>query len=293
MESNPVSDVYKCFTSVFESKSSPIVSKAPGRVNLIGEHTDYNDGFVFPMAIDKCVAVAIRPRTDTIIRAHSIDYDETKYIDMNFVSAPGGTDWFDYVVAVAWAMRDSGWEVPGADMVVAGNVPLGAGLSSSAALELAVARALSEVGDFDWDPVEMAKIGQIAENRFVGVNCGIMDQFASALCKREHALLLDCRTLKTESIRIPDSATIVVMDTGVRRTLAGSEYNERRASCETAVQILAKSYPTVTTLRDVDLQMLASAENALDRVTYRRAKHVIAETARPVRLAELFRVGDL
>jgi len=251
-------------------------------VNLIGEHTDYNDGFVLPMAIGRAVVVVFRRRDDRVLRGHSVAFDETKEVDLDSLAAPGGDDWLSYVAGVAWAFASDGLEVPGLDVVVDGDVPLGAGLSSSAALEMATARALAHAAGLDWDPIRMAKLGQKAENEYVGMNCGIMDQFASAVSREGHAVLLDCRSLETRPVPVPEQATIVVMDTGARRSLAGSAYNDRRAACERVVAHLETLDSSVRALRDVGLDLLARAEPDLDPTDLKRARHVVPENQRPV-----------
>ena len=175
----------------------PTVAVAPGRVNLIGEHTDYNDGFVLPMAIGRAAVVVFRPRSDRKLRLHAVAFDETKELSLDSLAAPGGDEWYSYVAGVAWAFASEGLVAPGLDAVVDGDVPLGAGLSSSAALEMATARAFSHVSGLAWDPASMAKLAQRAENRWVGVNCGIMDQLISAAGLAGTALLIDCRSLET------------------------------------------------------------------------------------------------
>ncbi len=269
------------------------VATSPGRVNLIGEHTDYNDGWVLPMAIERAAVVAYRPRRDRRLRVHAAAYGETREVDLETLSPPGGSEWIAYVAGVAWALADAGHAVPGLDAVIDGDVPLGAGLSSSAALEMAVARALADASGLAWDATAMARLGQRAENRYVGVNCGLMDQMASAVCREGCALLLDCRTLETESVPVPAAAAVVVMDTGARRSLATSAYNDRRAACEAAVAVLAQGHPEVKALRDVDAPTLAAAEGQLDPIVFRRALHVVHENRRPLRLAEALRGGDL
>ena len=232
------------FTEHFGDDPAPLVAVAPGRVNLIGEHTDYNDGFVLPMAIGRAAVVVFRPRDDRTLRGHSVAFDETKSLDLDGLAAPGGDDWLSYVAGVAWAFESEGLSARGLDVVVDGDVPIGAGLSSSAALEMATARALAHAGGIEWDPVRMAKLGQKAENQYVGMNCGIMDQFASAVCRDGHALLLDCRSLETRPVPVPAAAAVVVMDTGARRNLAGSAYNDRRAACERVVAHLKTLDPS-------------------------------------------------
>jgi galactokinase len=219
--------------------------------------------------------------------------EDTRQVDPDALSAPGGSEWFDYVAAVAWALADAGQPVGGIDMVIAGNIPIGAGLSSSAALEVSVARALCEVSDVHWDPPRMAQLCQRGENCYVGVKCGIMDQYVSAVARAGCALLIDCRTLSHDRVAIPSNASFVVLDTGVRRSLAGSEYNERRANCDRAVALIAESDPRVSALRDVEPGQLAAAEQSMDAETYRRAQHVVEEMSRPKRLTEALNSGDL
>jgi len=272
---------------------APRTSAAPGRVNLIGEHTDYNDGFVLPMAIARHAVAVFRPRGDAVLRAHSVAYAETREAELASLAPPGGHDWFAYVAGVAWAFAAEGLAVPGLDVVVDGDVPIGAGLSSSAALEMAVARALCAAASRPWEPARMAKLGQAAENRYVGMNCGIMDQFASAACEAGHALLLDCRSLETRPVKVPDGVAVVVMDTGARRSLAGSAYNDRRAACERVAAELARTRPGVRALRDVTMEELEAAAPRLTALDLKRARHVVAETLRPAALAAAFAAGDL
>ena len=272
---------------------APRVAAAPGRVNLIGEHTDYNDGFVLPMAIGRAAVVAFRPRGDGVLRAHSVAFAETKEAEVASLAAPGGSEWFSYVASVFWAFASEGLALTGMDLVVDGDVPIGAGLSSSAALELATARALAAVTGAPWDAAAMARLGQKAENGYVGMSCGIMDQFASAACTEGHALLLDCRSLETRPVPVPDAAAVVVMDTGARRSLAASAYNERRAACERVVAELARTRPGIRALRDVTADELEAVASRLDATDAKRARHVVAEIARPAALAAAFESRDL
>ena len=281
------------FAERFGDDPAPTVAVAPGRVNLIGEHTDYNDGFVLPMAIGRAAVVVFRPRSDRKLRLHAVAFDETKELALDSLAAPGGDEWYSYVAGVAWAFASEGLAAPGLDAVVDGDVPLGAGLSSSAALEMATARALCAAGGPEWDPVRMAKLGQKAENQYVGMNCGIMDQFASAVAQAGHALLLDCRSLETRPVPVPEEAAVVVMDTGARRSLAGSAYNDRRAACERVVAHLQKLDPAVRALRDVTLERLEEEGARLDPVDLKRARHVVPENARPVLMADALKRGDL
>jgi galactokinase len=262
------------------------VVRAPGRVNLIGEHTDYNDGYVMPMAIDRAMWIALRPRTDRRVVGYSLDLDQT----VDFGLARIGDEragWGDYVKGVAWALQDAGYELQGWEGVVAGDVPIGAGLSSSAALEMASIRAFAAVSGFAWEAAEAARIGQRAENEWVGVSCGIMDQLISAAGVDGHALLIDCRSLEMQPVPLPPGTSIVVLDTTTRRGLVDSVYNERRAQCEDAARFFG-----VPALRDVSLDLFQAREEELDDPKRRRARHVVTEDARTLDAAEAMRRGD-
>jgi galactokinase len=272
------------FTQRFGSPPSAIV-RAPGRVNLIGEHTDYNDGFVLPMAIDRAIWIALRPRPDRLVAAHSLDFNETAEFDLDRLEKQAG--WVEYLKGVAWALQDAGYELRGFDAVVAGDVPIGAGLSSSAAWELAAARAFSVTSGFAWDAAKMALLGQRAENKWVGVNCGIMDQMISAAGQAQHALLIDCRSLETHAVPLPPNTVVIVLDTATRRGLVDSAYNERRSQCEAVAQFFG-----VKALRDVTLDQLNEKHDQLDRVAYRRALHVISENERTLQAAEVMKRGE-
>ena len=267
-----------------------LLARAPGRVNLIGDHTDYNDGFVLPMAIDRAVWIALIPRDDGRVSAHSLDFENDITFDASDVRH-GERGWGEYVRGVAWALGEEaqhdGRRLRGWDGVVAGDVPLGAGLSSSAALELAAARAFAAVSDLPWKPPEMARLAQRAENEWVGVNCGIMDQLISAAGVAGHALLIDCRSLETRAVPLPSDVAVVVLDTATRRGLVDSEYNERRARCEGAAAQFG-----VAALRDVDEQTFAARAATLDEVTRRRARHVVTENARVLAAAKALGGGD-
>ena len=268
-----------------------VVVRAPGRVNLIGEHTDYNDGFVLPMAIDRAVWVALRPRADGVVCVRSLDFDDEATFALAGLdlSDPGrgGAGWAEYVKGSAWALADGGRALVGWDGVVAGDVPLGAGLSSSAALELAALRALAVTSGLPWDPAAMALAGQRAENEWVGVNCGVMDQMISAAGVDGHALLIDCRSLDAEPVPLPASAVAVVLDTATRRGLVDSAYNERREQCEAAAAALG-----APALRDVTPEGLEAGRGGLDETVYRRARHVVTENARTLAAADAMRAGD-
>ena len=281
------------FRAEFGGGDAPRIAVAPGRVNLIGEHTDYNDGWVLPMAIDRRIGVAFAPRNDRILRAHSVVFDETRELCLDELEPPGGSEWISYVAGVAWALMSAGHEVLGGDLVVDGDVPLGSGLSSSAALEMATALALSEISGIGWSPVEMALLGQRVEGDWVGVKGGVMDQFAATMGQAGHALLLDCRSLGHSLVQIPDHVVVVVMDSGAPRTLAGSAYNERSASCAAAVEILREADPAIRALRDVDLDLLETERGRLDEMVYRRSLHVVTENLRPLAMADALAKADL
>ena len=260
--------------------------RAPGRVNLIGEHTDYNGGFVMPIAIDRWVAIAARRRPDRRVTLSSVELNDEGSFTLGGLGDPG-CDWIAYARGVAWALGQSGHALEGFDGVVSGDVPIGAGLSSSAALEIAVARAFAEVSGLGWDAVAMARVGQWAENEWVGVSCGIMDQLISAGGRAGHAMLIDCRSLEMRPVPLPEDVAVVVLDTSTRRTLAGSGYNDRRAQCSTATAACGAA-----SLRDVREGALLARRGAMDEVTFRRARHVLTENERTLRAAEALRAGD-
>ncbi len=289
----PMMELTRRFGDLYGSTPDIAIAIAPGRVNLIGEHTDYNDGWVLPMAIDRCVRVAFAKRGDARIRAHAVAFDQTREVEIVDLEPPGGSEWISYVAGVAWALTASGRDLSGADLVIDGDVPIGSGLSSSAAIEMATARALCRVSGIPWSPVDMALLGQKVESEYIGVKGGVMDQFIATMGRAGHALLLDCRSLETETVPLPDEAVVVVMDTGAPRTLAGSAYNDRSRSCREAVRNLREIEPAVRALRDVDADLLLAASDRLAEETFRRASHVVAENRRPQAMAEALRQGDL
>lgn len=264
------------------------IVRAPGRINLIGEHTDYNDGFVLPMAIDRAVWIALRPRADRRVVVHSLDFDEPCNFSLDDLRK-GNDGWSEYVKGVAWALMAAGHRLAGWEGVTTGDVPIGSGLSSSAAMELATARAFVAVSGLPWDPARMALIGQRAENGWVGVNCGIMDQLISAAGQADHALLIDCRSLASQAVPLPAGYRFLVLDSAAPRTLAGSAYNQRRAECESAVRGLQAAYPDISALRDVTPAMLAAEADRLDPVDLKRARHVVTENDRVLRSVEALR----
>jgi galactokinase len=254
---------------------------APGRVNLIGEHTDYNEGFVLPAAIDRWIAFAARHRSDNQAHIHAVSFDEEVSFTINRRLDRAG-DWGDYARGMVSQFQAANLRIGGFDGVIAGNVPLGAGLSSSAALEMAIGRGLLDLFDIQMTGQRLATIGQAAENQFVGVNCGIMDQFISANGRADHALFLDCRDLSFELVPLAtDDVKIVICNSGVTRGLTDSAYNDRRAACEQGVrQLSLATGKALTSLRDVDLEMLEDWRGALTEEGYRRCRHVVAEITR-------------
>ena len=274
---------------VFESsfaEAPALVVRAPGRVNLIGEHTDYNDGFVMPLAIDRAVWIALSPSGDRSVRVRSVDFDASAAFDLDGFDR-GGPGWLEYIKGIAWSLRDAGHDLGGWVGAVAGDVPLGAGLSSSAALEMAAARAFAAVSGLAWDPAAMAVAAQRAENRWVGVNCGIMDQLIAGVGRAGHAVLIDCRSLATRPVPLPAGAAVVVLDTATRRELVTSAYNERRTQCETASRTFG-----VRALRDVNEAEFERGAGALDDLTRRRARHVVTENGRTEAAAAAMAAGD-
>ena len=267
-----------------------LVARAPGRVNLIGEHTDYNDGFVLPMAIDYDIRVAARARPDRTVRLFSCDLDKRDTFSLDHVRrvAEGKPTWADYVRGVADVLEREGYTLRGMDAAVTGNVPRAAGLSSSAALELASITAFRLLSQLKLDPVRAALLGQRAENEFVGMRCGIMDQFISSLGRADHALLIDCRNLTFEAVPLPAGARIVVTDSAIRRGLVDSAYNERRAQCEEGARQMG-----VKALRDVSVEMFEANRARLSDVVARRCQHVVTEDQRTLDSVEALKRDDL
>jgi len=278
-------DVADSFQRAFGQPPRWIV-RAPGRVNLIGEHTDYNDGFVLPIAIDRAIWIALRPRTDGRVVVRSADYDQQGEFALEELSR-GQPGWIEYLKGVAWTLQEAGHRLVGWEGVLAGDVPRGAGLSSSAALEVACARAFATTSELVWDPSVMAQLAQRAENRWVGVNCGIMDQLISATGQAGHAQLIDCRSLALQPVPLPPGVAVAVLDTGTRRGLVDSAYNERRAQGGQSAQRFA-----VKALRDVAPDEFARRSAELDESARRRARHVITENDRTLKAAEAMRRGD-
>ncbi len=269
----------QAFRSRFDGE--PRFFRAPGRVNLIGEHTDYNDGFVLPAALDLATYVAIAPRRDSLIRVHSVNLDADLSFDLAAPQRPSH-DWTDYIRGVAVELSRSGYQLRGADLAVLGTFSMGSGLSASAALEVAFGFAMLSVSEVRIDRLALAKICQRAENEFVGMRCGIMDQFISCHGVEGAALLLDCRSLDARAIPIDASVRIVVCNTMVHHELASSAFNQRRSDCEEAVRLLAPELGAIQSLRDVTPARLEAHRAALPDLIFRRARHVVSENRRVI-----------
>ena len=252
---------------------------SPGRVNLIGEHTDYNLGFVLPGAIDKAIYVAIKPNGGKACRLYSLDYDAQIEVDM--AGPLPEPQWARYIYGVVQEMQKRGASVPAFDCVFGGDVPLGAGLSSSAALESVFGFALNDIYDLGFERKTLAQIGQMTEHNYVGVRCGIMDQFASLFGRKGRVIRLDCRSLDYELVPFdPEGCRLVLLDTMVKHSLASSEYNVRRMQCETGVAVVSRHIPSVRSLRDMTMDMLNTYKDEMDEVVYRRCSYVINENQR-------------
>jgi galactokinase len=272
----------------------PRLVRAPGRVNLIGEHTDYNEGLVLPAAIDRELWIAFEPWDRPAVEMLSVDLDETRSFAFDDLAPDRRSrTWLDYVAGTAWAMRDAGLPIRGFRGAMSSTIPIGSGLSSSAALEMASSWALAMPGSERPEPGAMAAIAQRAENLYVGVNCGIMDQFASAAGRAGHALLIDCRSNTFRTAPMPASLSMVVCDTGSPRRLGASAYNTRRSECELGAKLIAAREPGVKTLRDVDAAMLERNRDRLPEVVARRCEHIVNEDARVMETVAALRNGDL
>ena len=280
-------------TSLFKSTfgiDPDFFYQAPGRVNLIGEHTDYNDGFVLPCAIDYQTLIAATPRQDkkVVVTAAAFDGQVVTFELTHTISPSADAPWSNYVRGVVTALMERKVLLKGANLAVIGDVPQGAGLSSSASLEVCSGLAMTHMTRQSVSLKELALIGQEAENKYVGVNCGIMDQMVSACGEVGHAMLLDCRSLDTRSVKIPDEAAIIIINSNKRRGLVDSEYNSRRKQCESVA-----SHFGVEALRDISLECLEERKSELDETAYRRARHVITENRRTLEAAEILPTGDL
>ncbi len=263
--------------------------QAPGRVNIIGEHTDYNDGFVLPSAINFQTIVCANKRSDNVVRVVALDYDngvDTFNLDESIEHSD--LQWANYIRGVVKHLLASGYQFGGADIAVSGNVPQGAGLSSSASLEVVIGQTFKTLYQLDITQQQIALNGQAAENQFVGCNCGIMDQLISAEAKQGHASLIDCRSLAVKAVAFPENYSIVIVNSNKKRGLVDSEYNTRREQCEAAA-----NYFNVSALRDVDIATFRDHENGLDPLIAKRARHVITENQRTLEAADALSSGDI
>ncbi|HEY8713989.1 MAG TPA: galactokinase [Candidatus Acidoferrum sp.] len=273
--------------------TSGAVYRAPGRVNLIGEHTDYNDGFVLPAAIGFFCWTAIAPREDRRLVIHSENFNETITADLDALAPLPEGSWGNYPLGVAWALQQAGKTLRGANIYIAGNVPLGAGLSSSAAIEVATGYALLDLSLQTIDLAELALLCQRAENEFTGARCGIMDQFISCRGEADHAMLLDCRTLATRMLPLPENVALIICNTMVKHELGASEYNTRRAECEEAAHTLHSALPDLRSLRDVNMAQLEEHRYLLSNELYKRARHVVSENLRVQQAADALQTGAI
>jgi len=290
-DSSLSSRIVERFNAVFHT--DPIIVRSPGRVNLIGEHTDYNNGFVLPAAINKAIYMAVSQRDDDGIHIVSQDLDLSYQGNVGQVVA-SGMHWPDYILGVVQQVQRLGHKVGGFNCVFGGDIPLGAGMSSSAALECATAFSLNELFGLGMDPLTMVKLSQRAENEFVGVQCGIMDQFASMFGRKNHVIRLDCQSLAYEYVPFnTDGIRIVLMDTNVKHSLASSEYNTRRLQCEAGVKMIQAHEPGVKSLRDVTPAMLDQYVASQDQLVYRRCQYVVEENLRLLAATQDLAAGDI
>ncbi|SIO94013.1 galactokinase [Vibrio spartinae] len=287
--SDCIQDVKKHFEQVLGYAPSHMI-QAPGRVNLIGEHTDYNDGFVLPCAINYQTVVAAAKRNDNLVRVVSVDYDNAidEFDLTQAITFQPDQMWANYIRGVIKCLLARGYQFCGVDIAVSGNVPQGAGLSSSAALEVVIGQTFKALFDLDISQAEIALNGQQAENEFVGCNCGIMDQMISAQGRENHAMLLDCRSLATEAVSMPEDMAVLIINSNKKRGLVDSEYNTRRQQCETAARLFG-----VKALRDVTIEQLYQRRAELDEVVAKRARHVITENERTLEAAQALRAHDM
>jgi galactokinase len=279
------------FREMFGNVSA--VYRAPGRVNLIGEHTDYNDGFVLPACIEFSCWVAIGPRDDDKLVIHSDNFNETIEARLSNGELLPSRNWSDYPLGVAWALQQEGYRLRAANIYIHGGVPLGAGLSSSAALEVSMGYAIVGLLKQDIGRTKLALLCQRAENEFVGARCGIMDQFVSCYGQAGHAVCLDCRSFEHQFVPVPREVQLVICNTMVKHEHGAGEYNVRRAECEESVKILSTALPGIRALRDVTIPQLEANRNLLSETIYKRCRHVITENERVLKTASALRAGKM
>ncbi|QPH39575.1 galactokinase [Pedobacter endophyticus] len=284
-------DLKSKFKALYNAE--PLLVRSPGRINIIGEHTDYNDGFVMPAAIDKAIYVGISKRDDNEVHLFSASYQQSDVSSVTDLKK-SENEWANYILGVADQIQKRGYKFGGFNFYIDGDVPLGAGLSSSAAVECATGYALDQLFGLNIEKMDIALIGQKAEQTFAGVNCGIMDQFASVFGKKDHATMLDCRSMEYSYIPLKlDGYKLVLLNTNVKHSLSDSAYNKRRASCEQGVAWVKEQYADVTSLRDVDMAMLDNCVKAKDKEVYTKCKFVIEEIERLQKAAEELKNGNL
>jgi galactokinase len=279
------------FERIFDGE--PVLYRAPGRVNLIGEHTDYNDGLVMPMNTALYTWAAVSPRSDRQVRAHSTLFDETFSFDLEGIEPGDAPAWAEYLKGVAGVLQAEGHDLRGADILIDGEIPLGGGLSSSASLEAAVGVALLGNAGRRAGRMDLALMCQRAEHEFAGVPCGIMDQAVITACPRRHAMMLDCRSLESRFIPLPEKLCLLVVDSGVKHELGDGGYRQRREECERALDVLRGNDPSVASMRDVTLALVDRCETQLGGLPYRRARHVVTEIQRVVDAAQAIATDDL
>jgi galactokinase len=266
---------------------------APGRVNIIGEHTDYNDGLVLPTNTALYTRLAVTPRMDRTVQAVAENFGDTQSFSLDDIRRSDKPGWLDYLKGVAALLQAEGVRISGADIKISGDIPLGSGLSSSASLELATAVALLEISDAAMPPEKVALLCQQAEHQFAGVQCGIMDQFSVACCNRGEAMLLDCRNLETTPVPLPDRLGMLLTNSGATHRLTDSGYNDRAAECQQAVELLSADDPKIRSLRDLSLSSLTGYADTLGDKLYRRCRHVVTEIERVTDACTALKAGDI
>jgi galactokinase len=287
-------DLLHAFSRQFPVHETPVrVFRAPGRTNLIGEHTDYNDGFVFPAAIDRATWIAIAPRADSILKIHSEHFNETIQFRIDEIATAPRKHWSDYVRGVALILQKTGVHFPGADTLIRTDVPLGAGLSSSASLEICAAIALTALAGGELPKLEIAWLCRRAENEFVGAHVGIMDQFVACFGQAGHAIFLDCRSMEYAAVQLPSDVRMVACNTMVKHEIASGAYNQRRTECEEAVARLKNVMPGIKAVRDVTPALLQQHARWLPELLLRRARHVVTENERALVARKALERGDL